>query len=93
MRNVIGILQALLEQGGVGVLDLMTFTLYSPEDFKERFFEKEVNAQNHAFILASKERRGTGCIPGAWRLSAVRTTVCMSARKILLRSIRISSIR
>ncbi|MBQ6367840.1 MAG: hypothetical protein IJJ30_04750 [Erysipelotrichaceae bacterium] len=58
MRNVIGILQALLEQGGVGVLDLMTFTLYSPEDFKERFFEKEVNAQNHAFILASKEKEG-----------------------------------
>ena len=58
MRNTVGFLQALLEQGGVGVFDLLTFTLFSPEAWKERFFEKEINAQNHVVILVSEEEGG-----------------------------------
>jgi hypothetical protein len=32
--------------------------LYSPEKWTERFFDKEINAQNHAVILYSKEENG-----------------------------------
>ena len=58
MRNVIGIIQSLLDEGAVGVLDASTFRLISPQDWKDRFFEKEVNAQNHAVILFSEEEDG-----------------------------------
>ena len=58
MRNVIGIIQALMDEGAVGVLDFQTFSLYSPEIWKDLFFEKEVNAQNHVVILYSEETDG-----------------------------------
>lgn len=55
LRNVIGFVQALVEQGACGVLDLLTFSLFEPTKWTERFFEKEINAQNHVVILSSKE--------------------------------------
>ena len=58
MRNAIGIIQALLEQGAKGVLDLLTFTLYSPEKWTDRFFEKDINAQKHVVILFSEDEDG-----------------------------------
>ena len=59
MRNVIGIIQAFMDKGSAGVLDLMTFTLYSPSEWNKRFFEQdEVNAQNHVLIMFSKEDDG-----------------------------------
>ncbi|HAU50378.1 MAG TPA: hypothetical protein DEG74_05825 [Clostridiales bacterium] len=58
MQNVIGIIEAFIDQGAVGVLDLLTFTLYSPAKWTERFFEKEINAQNHVMILFSEEEDG-----------------------------------
>ena len=58
MRNVIGIIQSLMEEGAAGVLDLPTFSLFSPQAWEERFFEKEVNAQNHVVILYSEEANG-----------------------------------
>lgn len=58
MRNVIGIIQSLMEEGAAGVLDLPTFSIYSPPSWKDRFFEKEVNAQNHVKILYSQEPDG-----------------------------------
>ena len=58
MKNVIGIIEAFIDQGAVGVLDLLTFTLYSPAKWTERFFEKEINAQNHVMILFSEEEGG-----------------------------------
>ena len=59
MRNVIGIIQAFVEQGAVGVLDLLTFTLYEPERWTERFFGKDVNAQRYVMVLVSDEEDGS----------------------------------
>ncbi len=58
MRNVIGIIQALIDKGAVGIMDPQTINLYSPEQWTDRFFDKEVNAQNHVKILFSKEENG-----------------------------------
>ena len=58
MRNLIGIVEAFMDKGAKGVLDLQTFTLYSPKEWKDRFFGKEVNAQNHVVIMFSKEDDG-----------------------------------
>lgn len=55
MRNTIGFVQALVEQGACGVLDLLVFTLFKPSKWTEKFFEKEINAKNHVVILCSKE--------------------------------------
>jgi len=58
MRDAIGIIEALVEQGAAGVLDFQTFTLYAPGKWTERFFEKEINARNHAVVLVSEEEDG-----------------------------------
>ena len=58
MRNVIGIVEAFVENGAVGILDLLTFSLISPADWTGRFFEKDINAQNHVVILCSPEESG-----------------------------------
>ena len=58
MRNLIGIVKAFMDKGAKGVLDLQTFTLYSPSEWTDRFFGKDVNAQNHVVIMFSKEEDG-----------------------------------
>lgn len=58
MRNTIGIIQAFIDKGALGILDPQTITLYSPEQWTERFFDKEINAQNHVMILYSREADG-----------------------------------
>ena len=58
MRNVIGIIQAFAEKGAVGILDFLTFELYSPEDWHDIFFEQDINAQNHVKILYSEDEDG-----------------------------------
>ena len=58
MKNAIGILQAFAEQGALGILDPQTITLYAPEQWTEKFFGREVNAQNHVQILYSEEADG-----------------------------------
>ena len=55
MRNVIGIGKAFFEQGAAGILDMLTFSLYSDMEWTDRFFEKDVNAQNHVTIMISEE--------------------------------------
>ena len=55
MRNVIGIIQAFIDKGAVGILDPQTITLYSPEQWTEKLFGKEIDALRHAVILCSKE--------------------------------------
>ena len=58
MKNVIGIIQAFIDKGALGILDPQTITLYSPEQWTDRFFDKDVNAQNHVMILYSEEDNG-----------------------------------
>ena len=58
MRNLIGICEAFIDKGAKGILDLQTFTLYSPKEWTGRFFGKDVNAQNHVLIMFSKEDDG-----------------------------------
>lgn len=58
MKNAIGIIQAFIDKGALGILDPQTITLYSPEQWTDRFFDKEVNAQNHVRILYSEEDNG-----------------------------------
>ena len=53
MRNVIGFLQALIETGAVGVLDVQTFKLFTPEEWTNNIFTKEFNPYDHATILVS----------------------------------------
>ena len=55
MKNTIGFIQAFIEQGASGVLDLLTFSLLEPAKWTERYFEKDISAQNHVVILSSKE--------------------------------------
>ena len=55
MRNLIGIVKAFFDQGAAGVLDSSTFTLYSDEAWTDKFFEKDVNAQNHAVVIVSED--------------------------------------
>lgn len=56
MRNTIGFIKALTERGACGVLDLLTFSLLTSDEWEKRFFEKDINAQNHVVILLSKEQ-------------------------------------
>ena len=58
MRNLIGICEAFIDKGAKGILDLQTFTLYSPKEWTDRFFGEDVNAQNHVLIMFSKEDDG-----------------------------------
>jgi hypothetical protein len=58
MRNVIGICQAFIDKGAVGIFDTQTFRIYSPEEWTEKFFGKDVNAQNHVLIMFSEEEDG-----------------------------------
>lgn len=58
MRNTIGFVQALLERGAIGVLDLQTFSLYSSEEWTNKFFGQEFNPYNHVTILSSEMEGG-----------------------------------
>ena len=58
MRNAIGIVQAFIDKGAIGIMDPQTVTLYSPEQWTDRFFDREVNAQRHVMILFSEEEDG-----------------------------------
>lgn len=58
MRNVIGFIQAFVENGAYGILDCLMFSLFAPEEWSIHYFEKEVNAQDHVVILYSKEENG-----------------------------------
>ena len=58
MRNVIGFVQALIETGAVGVLDLLTFKLFTSEEWTSNIFSKEFNPYDHVTILASAMEDG-----------------------------------
>lgn len=59
MRNTIGFVQALLETGAIGVLDLQTFSLLTPETWTETVFSKEFDPYDHTVILASETEDGS----------------------------------
>ena len=59
LRNTIGIIQACIEQGSVGVLDLFTIELYSASDWTSRYFNQEINPQTHVIILKSDDGEGS----------------------------------
>jgi len=59
MRNVIGLVQAFVETGALGVLDLQTFTLLSSEEWTETIFKKEFNPYSHFTIITSEMDDGT----------------------------------
>ena len=46
MRNIVGVMQAFVDNGAVGILDLLTFTLFSPKAYTEKFFEKDINVNS-----------------------------------------------
>ena len=55
MRNAIGIIQAFIDKGARAILDPQTISLYSPEQWTQKFFDKKVSALNHVIILYSQE--------------------------------------
>lgn len=54
LRNTIGFIEAFCENGGVGVLDLQTISLYSPEEWHDRFFAAEFDPAEHISFMASE---------------------------------------
>lgn len=58
LRNSVGFVQALLETGGDGVMDLQTLTLYTPEKWKRQIFEPELDPCAHVVILVSEMEDG-----------------------------------
>lgn len=59
MRNVIGFVQALVETGAVAVLDLLTFTLFTPEEWTENIFALDFDPYAHVVILESVMEDGS----------------------------------
>jgi len=59
LRNAIGIVQALVEKGAIGVLDLQTFTLYTPSEWTSKIFDSEFDPYSHVVILASEMEDGS----------------------------------
>lgn len=59
MRNTIGVIQALVENGAAGVLDLQTFTLFTPEEWTNKIFAQEFNPYHHVTILLSEMEDGS----------------------------------
>ena len=58
MRNAIGFVQALVENGAVGVLDLQTLHLMTAETWATEFFQPEFTPFDHATILVSEMDSG-----------------------------------
>lgn len=58
MRNVIGFIQTFIDNGAYGVFDFLTFSLIEPKKWTDRFFEKQINAQNHILMLISEQKNG-----------------------------------
>lgn len=59
LRNTIGLVQALIEQGGIGVLDLLTLNLQSTDKWSACYFNKEIAPQTHVLVLKSENEDGT----------------------------------
>lgn len=54
LRNVIGLVQAAAEEGALGILDLQTVTLYTPQEWQDKIFSRDFDPFVHVTILASR---------------------------------------
>lgn len=62
LRDAIGLVQAVVETGAAGVLDLQTLSLFSPADWTGRIFAQGLELpRSHVVILSSPEEEG-----GVW---------------------------
>lgn len=59
IRNAIGFVQALVEKGAIAVLDLQTFTLYTPSEWTSKIFDSEFDPYSHVVILTSEMEDGS----------------------------------
>ena len=55
MRNVIGIILSFIDKGAVGILDPQTVKLWSPDEWTEKLFGRDVDALRHVTIIYSRE--------------------------------------
>lgn len=58
LRNAVGLVQAAAENGAVGILDIQTITLYTPQEWQERIFGRDFDPFVHVTILASQAENG-----------------------------------
>ncbi|QUH20586.1 hypothetical protein [Alkaliphilus sp. B6464] len=59
IRNAIGFVQALVEKGVIVVLDLQTFTLYTPSEWTSKIFDPKFDPYTHVVILTSEMEDGS----------------------------------
>lgn len=58
LRDLIGVVAAALESGGVAVLDPQILTVFGASQWRERFFEDAFEPTKHAVILVSPQDDG-----------------------------------
>jgi hypothetical protein len=59
LRDTLGLVAALLDQGGVGVVEPQTLQLYSPASWRESFWSGGFEPAKHCVILLSMEEGGS----------------------------------
>lgn len=59
LRDTLGLVAALLDQGGVGVVEPQTLQLYCPSAWRETFWSGGFEPASHCVILLSMEEDGT----------------------------------
>jgi hypothetical protein len=60
LRDTLGVVAALLDAGGVGVIDPQTLSAWSAKEWRATFVDDAFEPTNHVVILASPEERGAG---------------------------------
>lgn len=55
LRDVLGVVAALLDGGGIGVIEPQTLQLYAPQIWRETFWSGAFDAASHAAILLSPQ--------------------------------------
>lgn len=61
LRDTVGLIAYLLDRGAVAVLDLQTFSWFSPQDWKSKIFAPEICVPtDHVIILDSADETGNG---------------------------------
>ncbi|QFT56458.1 hypothetical protein [Microbulbifer sp. THAF38] len=59
LKNTIGIIKAITEEGAVSVIDFQIARLYTPDQWSDTFFEpRRPSPQKHVFLMYSPEKDG-----------------------------------